>query len=114
MKKILVYLTATLIFNTAISGVLYLLMPSTTFRHHFIFAQCIGLSISLINGGIVRRIQRGIGRIAVLAISLPISVAIGITLAYSATGVGDWSSPHAWQAMVPGLFFGLIGAIAYL
>jgi LytS/YehU family sensor histidine kinase len=37
-----------------------------------------------------------------------------VTLAYWTTGGGSWSDPRAWQSVVVGLFFGLIGAITYL
>jgi len=37
-----------------------------------------------------------------------------VTLAQTISGVGSWSDPHAWESMPIGLFFGLIGAIAYL
>jgi len=114
MKKILVYLFATLAFNTAIAGLLNLLLPNASFRHNFIFSQCIGLSISLINGVIVKGMENGIARTLVLTISLPISVAAGLTLAFSLTGLGGWSDPHAWESVVVGLFFGIIGAITYL
>jgi hypothetical protein len=114
MKKLLLFLLATLAFNTAIAGVLSVLLAGGSFRHHFVFAQCIGLSIALVCRLIVTRIPAGSRRVAVLALSLPISVAGGVTLAYWTTGGGSWSDPQAWQSVVVGLFFGLIGAIAYL
>ena len=114
MKKLLVYLIATLIFNTAIAGVLGLMMPNVSFRHNLIYSHCIGLSISLLSYLVVAGIQSRRKRLAALALCLPVGVAIGVTLAQSITGVGSWSDPHAWQSMPIGLFFGLIGAIAYL
>ena len=114
MKKTLSYLLATLIFNTAIAGVLTQLLPYLSFRHDFIFAQCIGLSILLANLLIIWCLPAGIRRLTALAISLPISVGIGVTLAFSITGFGSWDDPRAVQAVVIGLFFGLIGAIALL
>ncbi len=114
MKKLLAYVIVTLTFNTAIAGVLSLLLRDGSFGHNLVFSQCIGLSIALVSGLIVRNMADGIKRTAVLALSLPISVASGVTLAYWMTGVGSWSDRHAWQSLVIGLFFGLIGAIAYL
>ena len=114
MKKYLIYLVATLTFNTAIAGVMTLLMPSVGFLHNIIFAQCIGLSISTICCLIAEKMPVGILKIASLVISLPISVAIGLTLAYAITGVGGWGETHAWQSMLIGLFFGVIGAITYI
>ena len=114
MKKYLIYLVATLTFNTAIAGVMTLLMPSVGFLHNIIFAQCIGLSISTISCLIAEKMPVGILKIASLVFSLPISVAIGLTLAYAITGVGGWGEAHAWQSMFIGLFFGVIGAITYI
>ena len=114
MKKLLVYLIATLLFNTGIAGILSLLMPDVLFRHNLIYSHSIGLSISLLCCLSVVRIQSRRKRIAALAFCLPIGVVIGATLAQSISGAGSWSDPHAWQSMPIGLFFGLIGAIAYL
>ena len=114
MKKYLIYFVATLTFNTSIAGVMTLLMPSVGFLHNIIFAQCIGLSISTISCLIAEMMPVGIRKIASLVFSLPISVAIGLTLAYAITGIGGWGEAHAWQSMLIGLFFGVIGAITYI
>lgn len=114
MKKLMLYLLATLSFNTAIAGVLSLLMPEVSFRHNLIYSHSIGLTISLLSYLSVTRIQSRRLRMAALALCLPIGVAIGVTLAHSLSGVGNWSDPHAWKSMTIGVFFGLIGAIAYL
>ena len=114
MRKYLIYLAATLTFNTAIAGVMTLLMPSVGFLHNIVFAQCIGLSISTISCLIAEKMPVGILKIASLVFSLPISVAIGLTLAYAITGVGGWGETHAWQSMLIGLFFGVIGAVTYI
>ncbi len=114
MKKLSLYLIATLSFNTAIAGVLSLMMPEVSFRHNLIYSHCIGLSISLLSYLSVAGIRSRRLRLGALALCLPIGVAVGVTLAQSISGVGSWSDPHAWQSMPIGLFFGLIGAIAYL
>lgn len=114
MKKALSYLIFTLIFNTAIAGVLTMLMPTISFRHEFIFSQCIGLSVLSINLLVIAYVKSGIKRWAVFMVSLPGSVALGLTLASAITGVGGWNDGQVWQPMVLGLFFGLIGAIAVL
>jgi len=59
-------------------------------------------------------VKSKIRRIAALCITLPGSVAIGVTLAFSITGVGSWSDSYALKAMAIGLFFGLIGVITFL
>ena len=114
MKKYAIYLAATLTFNTAIAGVMTILMPSVGFLHNIIFAQCIGLSISTISCLIAEWMPNGMRKIASLVFSLPVSVAIGLTAAYAITGVGGWGEEHTWQSMLIGLFFGVIGAIAYI
>lgn len=114
MKKTLSYLLATIVFNTAIAGLLAVLMPDISFRHNFIFAQCIGLSIALVNLLILAGMPGGSKRLAALALALPFSVAAGVSLAIALTGLGSWREPRAGHAMLIGLFFGLIGAIALL
>lgn len=114
MNKRLSYLLATLAFNTAIAGLLTLLLPDVSFGDNFIFAHCIGLSIALLSLLILARIKEVRRRVSVLALALPVSVAIGVSLALGITGLSTWNEPRAAQAMAIGLFFGLIGAIALL
>src|SRR5512135_1108841 len=114
MKKTASYLIATFIFNTAIASVLTMFLSGPTFWQQFVISQCIGLSVLAINLLVITYVKSGIRRWAVLAVSLPGSVATGITLASAITGVGSWSEEHIWQPIVLGLFFGLIGAIAVL
>ncbi|BCB26063.1 hypothetical protein SKTS_09490 [Sulfurimicrobium lacus] len=114
MKKTLSYLLATLVFNTAIAGVLTMLLPHIPFRHNFIYSHCIGLSVLSINLVAFTCTRSGIRRWATLALSFPSSVAVGLTLAFAITGDGSWSDSQAWQTMVVGLFFGFIGAAAVL
>lgn len=45
MKKTLAYITATVLFNTAIAGVSTMPLPDIPFRDEFICSQCIGLSV---------------------------------------------------------------------
>lgn len=114
MKKVLSYLISTLLFNTAIAGVLTLLMPGVPFRQEFIYSQCIGISVLVINGIAVYLVVGAMKRWLVLCISLPASVAIGMTLAFAMSGVGSWRIEYVLPTMVLGLFFGLIGSIAFL
>lgn len=93
MKKMLSYLLATLVFNTAIAGLLSVLLPDISFRHYFIFSQCIGLSILAVDFAILAGMPGGSKRLVALALALPISVAIGVTLfpsAASAAGTIPW------------------------
>jgi sensor histidine kinase YesM len=112
MKKILSYFVATFIFCTAIALVLTLFKPP--FWHEFVYSQCIGISSLIINVGLAHYVKSKIRRIAALCITLPGSVAIGVTLAFAITGVGSWGDSYALKAMAIGLFFGLIGVITFL
>ncbi|MFT3847103.1 MAG: histidine kinase [Propionivibrio sp.] len=112
MGKYATYLAATLAFNTAIAGVLTLLMPGG-FLHNLIFAHCIGFSISLISCLVTEFTAGRIGKIVTLVFSLPASVAVGLSLAYAITGIDGWHSPQAWSSMLIGIFFGVIGAVTY-
>ena len=114
MKKLLCYLIATLVFSTAIAGVLSILLKDASFWHNFVFSQCIGLSIGTISYVVAANIPMGRRKIVSFALSLPISTVIGITLAYVVTGTEGWSDPHAWQTLIIGLFFGCIGAITFI
>jgi sensor histidine kinase YesM len=114
MKKALSYLISSLIFNTAIAGVLSMLMPSVLFWHNFIYSQCIGLSVMAVNATVVNFLKNSVVRWAVLSVTLPGSVAIGMTLAFAVSGVGSWRDQYVVTTMVIGLFFGLIGSITLL
>jgi len=114
MKKILSYFLATLVFNTAIAAVLAMFLSGPTFWQQFAYSQCIGLSVLSINLLVIAYVKNGIQRWAVFVVSLPGSVAVGITLAFAITGKGGWSDEFVWQPVVLGLFFGLIGAITVL
>lgn len=113
MKKNLSYLLATLVFNTAIAGVLSMLLGEIPFSRNLIFAHCIGLAILASNLLVIRKIQRSIPRIAVMALTLPASVLVGVVLAIFLSGF-DPDAEHTVQAIVTGLFFGLIGIIVVL
>jgi sensor histidine kinase YesM len=112
MKKILIIFIATFVFCTAIALVLTLFMPP--FWLEFVYSQCIGLSSLIINVGLAHFVKSKIRRIAALCITLPSSVAIGLTLAFAITGVGSWSDGYAPKGMAIGLFFALIGVITFL
>jgi sensor histidine kinase YesM len=112
MKKYLSYFVATFIFCTALALVLTLFFPP--FWLEFVYSQCIGLSSLVINVGLAHYVKSRIRRVAALCITLPGSVAIGLTLAFAISGVGGWSDSFTLKAMAIGLFFGLIGVITFL
>jgi sensor histidine kinase YesM len=114
MKKALFYLISALIFDTAIAGVLTMLRPAIPFWHNFVYSQCIGLSVMCANVWVVAYVKNPLRRWVIWSISMPSSVALGLTLAFAISGVGNWNHNHVWQSMVLGLFFGLIGSITLL
>jgi len=102
-----------IIFNTAIAGLLTAIGTAGSFGQNFIFSQCIGLSVYVLNILLLPYIKPGLRRLLVMSLTLPGSVAVGLSLAFYLTGVGNWHAPYAWQSVVIGLFFGLIGSIAF-
>jgi hypothetical protein len=69
MKKVLSYLVSTFIFNTAIAGVLTMMMQGDQLWTNFIDSQSIGLSVMAVNGTIVYVLKSSIMRWAVLSIT---------------------------------------------
>ncbi|MEQ1527216.1 MAG: histidine kinase [Gallionella sp.] len=114
MKKIWFGLLATFAYCTAIAGLLTLLEPNVAFWHEFIFAQCIGFSIALINSQTLDRMPRGKLRYAALCVTLPISIVVGVAVAIGLTGAGSDVHPNAWQPLLIGLFFGIIASITFI
>ena len=114
MKKYALFILTTLAFNTAIGGLLTLLMPQAGFLHNLVFAQCVGLSIATISCLIAGWMPSSRYKIASLVFSLPASAAIGLTLAYAVTGIGGWGGEHTWQELLVGVFFGCIGSGGFI
>lgn len=114
MKKIWFGFLATFAYCTAIAGLLTLLEPKVGFWHEFIFAQCIGFSIALINSQTLDRMPRGKLRYAALCVTLPISIVVGVAVAIGLTGSGNEVHPNAWQPLLIGLFFGIIASITFI
>lgn len=114
MRKLLAHLASVILFNTAIAGVLTMLLPGIPFWGELIYSQCIGLSVMATHVLVMHYFKHTAKRWLIFSISLPGSVALGITLAFVISGKGSWQDEHAWQPMVLGLFFGLIGSITML
>ena len=114
MKKIWIGLLATFAYCTAIAGLLTLLSPKEGFWHQFIFAQCIGFSIALINSLTLARMQTGLKRWGALCITLPVSIGVGVTIAFWLTGSANEAHADAMQPLLIGLFFGIIASITYV
>jgi signal transduction histidine kinase len=114
MKKNLIISTlSSLLFNTAIAGLLTVINFGENFWVNFIYSQCIGLSIYAINATVICHLGDNRRRMWVLGLTFPGSIMLGVTLGAWITGTGDWSDPRAWIAVVIGLFFGGIGGITY-
>ncbi len=114
MKKIWIGLLATFAYNTAIGGLISLLSTEDGFIHNFIFSQCIGFSIALINSLTLGRMRPTKKRWAVFCITMPASIAIGLTLAFWFTGKGSWSHPYVLQSVLIALFFGILASITFV
>ncbi len=119
MKKIWFSLLATFAYNTAIAGLLTVLLTPSNFVENFIYAQCIGFSIALINSLTLAQMQRSWKRWAALGITLPVSIAVGLQLSYWITGccgslLHPKSTPALIQVWAIGLFFGVIASITFV
>ncbi|MDD2701898.1 MAG: histidine kinase [Sideroxydans sp.] len=110
--NLLISTFSALLFNTAIAGLLTL-VGFEAFWVNFVFSQCIGLSIYVINATLIHRIADARRRWLILSMSFPGSIIFGVQLGSMLTGVGDWHEPQAWIAVVIGLFFGGIGGITF-
>jgi sensor histidine kinase YesM len=112
-KNLFISTLVSILFNTAIAGLLTVISFEESFWVNFIFSQCIGLSIYAINSSVMCRVADKRWRWMTLVFTFPGSIMFGVTLAAWITGTGDWSNPKAWVAVVIGLFFGGIGSITY-
>lgn len=112
-KNVFISTLVSILFNTAIAGLLTVISFEESFWINFVFSQCIGLSIYAVNSTVICHISDKRWRLATLVFTFPGSIMFGVTLAAWITGAGDWSNPKAWVAVVIGLFFGGIGSITY-
>lgn len=112
-KNVFISTLVSILFNTAIAGLLTVISFEESFWINFVFSQCIGLSIYAVNSTVICHISDKRWRLATLVFTFPGSIMFGVTLAAWITGAGDWSDPKAWVAVVIGLFFGGIGSITY-
>lgn len=119
MNKLWTGLAATFIYNSAIAALLTLLLPAGSFAENFIYSQCIGFSIALINTLTLGRMQPGWKRWAALCLTLPLSVAVGLQLAYWVTGCGgSLLHPKSLSALLIvvyiGVFFGILASVTFV
>ncbi len=111
--NLLISTLSSLLFNTAIAGLLTAIGFGERFWINLIYSQCIGLSITAINVAAMWRVTGKRRRGMVLALTFPGSIVLGVTLASWIAGVGDWNDPRTRISVVIGLFFGGIGGITY-
>ncbi|MDD2721115.1 MAG: histidine kinase [Gallionella sp.] len=119
MNKLWTGLAATFIYNTAIAALLTLLVPAGSFAENFIFSQCIGFSIAVINSLTLARMQPGWKRWAALCVTLPASIAVGLQLSYWVSGCGgSLLHPKSLSALLIvvyiGVFFGLLASFTFV
>ncbi len=112
-NNLIISTLSSILFNAAIAGLLTVIGFEENFWINFVFSQCIGLSIYAINATVMCHIADKRRRMMILTLTFPGSIFLGVTLGAWITGVGDWSEPQAWVAVVIGLFFGGIGGITY-
>ncbi len=108
-KNLLISTFSSLVYNTAIAGLLTAVSFGGSFTVNLVFSQCIGISIQVVNALVAWKVADR----RWLALSFPASVFLGVTLGASLTGLGDWSDPRIRVAAVIGLFFGGIGGLTY-
>ena len=114
MNRIIIYFAFGLVFNTAIGGVTSLFGHDLSLAQNIIFAQCVGLTIMTISLIVKSLVEHRVRRFAALALSLPVSVALGTTLGFLVIDQGSWNGAEIRDCMLVGLFFGCIGSVFFL
>jgi LytS/YehU family sensor histidine kinase len=114
MKHNLISVSLLLLFNTAIAALLTIIEFGMGFWINWVFSQCIGGCIALVNTPLIPRIAPGWKRWATLLATLPISVMLGSALAHGLLGLPLELSPQFWQSVAIGMMFAVIGSIVFL
>jgi sensor histidine kinase YesM len=114
MKLIAVSLSLLLLFNTAIAALLTIIEFGEGFWINWVFSQCIGCSIALVNVPLILRSAPGWKRWLALAPALPLSVALGIVLAHLLLGRTLMLTPLITQSLAIGMMFAVIGSTVFL
>lgn len=113
MRKFVFYFAFGLAFNTAIGGLTSLFDHALSLADNILFSHCVGLTIMTISLIVKSMFQHTVKRFAALALSLPVSVALGTTLGFLIVGQGSWSGTEIRDCMFVGLFFGCIGSMLF-
>ena len=113
MNRIIICLAFGLAFNSAIGGVTSLFDHKLSLLDNILFAQCVGLTIITISLIVRWLVEHRVRRLAALALSLPVSVALGTTLGFLVIGKGSWQGTEIRDYMLVGLFFGCIGSVFF-
>jgi sensor histidine kinase YesM len=114
MKITLLAIALLLLFNTAIAALLTVIEFGEGFWINWVFSQCIGGCIALVNVPLILRSAPGWKRWLMLAPALPLSVALGIVLAHLLLGRPFTLSPFITQSFAIGMMFAVIGSTVFL
>jgi len=114
MKHAAFALLQLITFNTAIAIMLTVIEFGYGFWTNLVFSQCIGGAISLLNTPLVMRIGPGWRRGLMLALTLPLSVVVGIVLAHGFMGLPISFAEKFWQSLTVGMMFAVIGSIVFM
>jgi len=118
MKKLSLLFLTIFSYNMAIAGLLssiaWISTTETYFWHNFVCSQCIGFSIATFSALTYKWMKPGKLRWAVMALELPFSIALGLSLGFKLTGMSNQSHQSIWSSMLFGLFFGTIACITYV
>jgi signal transduction histidine kinase len=114
MRRPLIQLLLLFLFNTAIAVMLTLIDFGGGFWINFVFSQCIGGAIALVNLPLIPRLPPGWRRALTLAVTLPAGVLLGVVLAHLLLGMPLNLSRPVWQGVAVGLMFGVVGSVMFL
>ncbi len=115
MTRHLLPIVLLLLFNTAIAVLVSVINPQYGLLHSLVISQCIGICVALINTPIATLINTpGWRRWLIMAVTLPGSVFLGITIAFSLLGWPLTITPQIWASAVVGLMFAVIGSVVFL
>lgn len=114
MKLIAISLSLLLLFNTAIAALLTVIEFGEGFWINWVFSQCIGACIALVNVPLILRGPAAWKRWLALAPALPLSVALGIVLAHLLLQRPFTLTPLITQSLAICMMFAVIGSTIFL
>ena len=115
MPLLAVQAALALLINTLIAAFLTAIdVGGGDFWVNLVFSYCIGFSIFVPCMAVIRLARSFPAKLVGLGLSVVLGAAVGVALGLTFTGHGleQWASPHAFQAMLMGLMFGV--GVSYL